>query len=216
MRKNVFHTLQVRYFLQFEPHWLSISAWSMPHCNSSYTSLFSTRLQIYNFLLYLIIFCRCFFIIFVQTIVKQTNGPLAQSRMEHGTKGTTMGYATNRGEMKPKPPKNFGVLLAKGGRDILSLHPDSAGHLSILLQNISSIFPLLSEEHEKHSKKDKHQQHNKHQQHDKPMTYLHRMKRACLLSWHLHRFCALTDIWYIDEPSRGLCFVVKHSPPFAV
>ena len=93
-----------------------------------------------------------------------------------------------KGAMKPKPPKNFGFLLARGGRDILSLHPDSAGHLSILLQNISSVFPLLSEEHEKHSKKDKHQQHDKyqqhdkHQQHDKPMTYLHRMKRACLLS----------------------------------
>ena len=35
--------------------------------------------------------------------------------MEHGTKGTTMGYATNRGKMEPKPPKNFGGLLAKGG-----------------------------------------------------------------------------------------------------
>lgn len=47
--------------------------------------------------------------------------------MKHGTKGTTMGYATNRGEMKPKPPKNFGVLLAKGGRDILSLQKIAQG-----------------------------------------------------------------------------------------
>ena len=26
-----------------------------------------------------------------------------------------MGYATNRGEMKPKPPKNFGFYLQVGG-----------------------------------------------------------------------------------------------------
>ena len=63
-----------------------------------------------------------FFIIFVQTIVKQTSGTLrrrAEWSMEPKAQPWAM-QPTGR-EMKPKPPKKFGFLLAKGVRDILSL-----------------------------------------------------------------------------------------------
>ena len=112
-----------------------------------------------------------FFIIFVQTIVKQTNGTLGAEQNGAWNQRHNHGLCNQPGgAMKPKPPKNFGVFTCKGGAWYIIFAEDSAGHLSILLQNISSIFPLLSEEHEKHSKKDKYQQHDKHQQHDKPMT----------------------------------------------
>lgn len=115
MRKNVFHTLQVRYFLQFEPHWLSISAWSMPHCNLSYTSIFSTRLQIYNFLLYLVIFCRFFHHLCANNCKTDKRHPWRRAEWSMEPKAQPWAMQPTGGKWNPSRLKILGFYLQGGG-----------------------------------------------------------------------------------------------------